>query len=495
MSSLNFHPGQVNALIATVPREGSRAAPADVIDHQRWWGRHGATQATAEQPTSAHQTATDRASGGQGRARQLGILIDVMAAAWGVAVVLFATGTEDHRHVLVFASLLILWPLFLRRAQGTHNLLDSARVPWGPFLTAALHAGAMLGLAVWVLHAPTPPGLLVAAVLSVAATSALARCMWRQLRPPRRVLLIGHRADAARFDAEVVKRLGNHVSIVARLSPEIGTTSAAAEHVRAHDPDDVVVLRHALSAADLRGLSRAMEPHRSLHVATDLGHLGAQRVRVRSGGGMSLLSIGPSQRHGTSLALCSALGKLWAGLVLLIALPVLAVVALAVRLESPGPALFRQVRIGRDGQPFVMFKFRTMATCVTHPDESANDVEGGVLFKARCDPRVTRLGRVLRRYSVDEIPQLWNVLRGEMALIGPRPALPEEVKRYHEEACHRLAVRPGLTGLWQVSGRCDLTWAETVRLDLSYVDNWTPLLDLRILLRTVPAVLGHRGAY
>jgi lipopolysaccharide/colanic/teichoic acid biosynthesis glycosyltransferase len=154
--------------------------------------------------------------------------------------------------------------------------------------------------------------------------------------------------------------------------------------------------------------------------------------------------------------------------------------------------------VGRGGVEFTMVKYRTMTTTATE-DLAAlvglNQVEGGMLFKIRSDPRITPLGAILRRYSIDELPQLWNVVTGQMSLVGPRPALPEEVERYDPDPRRRLAVKPGITGLWQVSGRSDLSWAESVRLDLRYVDNWSLALDLAILCRTVRAVMGHRGAY
>ena len=184
-------------------------------------------------------------------------------------------------------------------------------------------------------------------------------------------------------------------------------------------------------------------------------------------------------------------------MLLLVLAPVLLGLALLVRLDSPGPVVFRQQRIGRDGREFTMLKFRTMhagpepaGTLLAH----GNDADG-VLFKLRSDPRITRVGRLLRRYSLDELPQLVNVVVGQMSLVGPRPALPGEVDRYDDDPRRRLVVKPGLTGLWQVSGRSDLPWDEAVRLDLLYVDNWSLTLDLAILARTAGAVLGHRGAY
>jgi lipopolysaccharide/colanic/teichoic acid biosynthesis glycosyltransferase len=193
----------------------------------------------------------------------------------------------------------------------------------------------------------------------------------------------------------------------------------------------------------------------------------------------------------------TAMDVVLAGALLLVLAPLLLLVALSVGATSRGGILFRQERIGRDGQPFVMFKFRTMQAGGHHLRDlfRHHDEGNGVLFKIRNDPRVTPIGRLLRRFSLDELPQLLNVLRGEMSLVGPRPALPEEVAMYSPLVRRRLLVKPGLTGLWQVSGRSDLSWADSVRLDLHYVDNVSLRLNLRILFRTARAVVSARGAY
>lgn len=184
-------------------------------------------------------------------------------------------------------------------------------------------------------------------------------------------------------------------------------------------------------------------------------------------------------------------------LALVLLLPFLVGIALAVMIDSRGPVLFRQVRVGRDGREFVILKFRTMridAESVLGQLLHLNETDG-LLFKMRNDPRVSRVGHWLRRFSLDELPQLWNVARGDMALVGPRPPLPKEVAEYDGRIRRRLEVKPGLTGLWQVSGRSDLPWNESIRLDLEYVEHRSVLLDLQILGRTVGAVLTGRGAY
>ena len=182
---------------------------------------------------------------------------------------------------------------------------------------------------------------------------------------------------------------------------------------------------------------------------------------------------------------------------LLLLAPVFLAAALAIKLSSPGPVLFRQTRVGQHGREFRMLKFRTMVVDAEQWRAELGDMnEGaGVLFKIRRDPRVTPVGRVLRRLSIDELPQLFHVFSGRMALVGPRPPLPDEVAKYDREVARRLDVPPGLTGLWQVSGRSDLSWEDSVRLDLYYIDHWSPALDLSILARTASAVLLGRGAY
>ena len=197
------------------------------------------------------------------------------------------------------------------------------------------------------------------------------------------------------------------------------------------------------------------------------------------------------------LALRRFLDILVSGLALLLLLPFLALLALAIRLDSTGPVLFTQRRVGKDGEEFAFFKFRSMyAGAETRLDTvlSTNERTGPV-FKMRHDPRITRIGHWLRHSSLDEVPQLLNILRGEMSLVGPRPALPREVALYTPIQRHRLCVTPGLTGLWQVSGRADLSFEESIELDLEYIAHCSFALNCVILLRTVPAVLTGRGAY
>lgn len=193
-----------------------------------------------------------------------------------------------------------------------------------------------------------------------------------------------------------------------------------------------------------------------------------------------------------------AIDVLGAAAGLLVLSPLLLGTALAIRIESPGPALFRQVRVGKRGRPFTMLKFRSMRI-TAESEKSAlaarNESRDGVLFKMKADPRVTRVGRIIRRLSIDELPQLINVLKGDMSIVGPRPALPAEVEQYDYQARKRLQGKPGLTCLWQISGRSELAFSEQVDLDLRYLQSKGVVRDIEIIARTVPAVVSGRGAY
>lgn len=193
-----------------------------------------------------------------------------------------------------------------------------------------------------------------------------------------------------------------------------------------------------------------------------------------------------------------AIDVLGAATGLLLLSPLLVGTAVAIRIDSPGPVLFRQTRIGKRGRPFTMYKFRSMritAEAEKHALGNSNESRDGVLFKMKQDPRVTRVGRIVRRLSIDELPQLMNILRGDMSIVGPRPALPSEVAQYDFEARKRLQARPGLTCLWQIGGRSELAFSEQVDLDLRYLQSRSFAKDIEIIARTVPAVIHGKGAY
>jgi exopolysaccharide biosynthesis polyprenyl glycosylphosphotransferase len=246
---------------------------------------------------------------------------------------------------------------------------------------------------------------------------------------------------------------------------------------------------------ELVGLCRAAGIE--FRVVPDLYELSFDRVDVGNLGGIPLIGLKEISLKGWNLVIKRAMDLALTLLSAPIVVPLAGLIALAIWGDSPGPVIFRQQRIGKDGKRFVAYKFRTMvADAEARKAELAalNEADGPI-FKIRNDPRMTRVGRILRRTSLDELPQLWNVLCGDMSLVGPRPPTPDEVARYAEWHCRRLDVMPGLTGLWQVLGRSDTSFDEMVRLDIYYAENWSPGMDLRILLQTVPVVLSGKGAY
>jgi exopolysaccharide biosynthesis polyprenyl glycosylphosphotransferase len=234
-----------------------------------------------------------------------------------------------------------------------------------------------------------------------------------------------------------------------------------------------------------------------LIVAPEVTDIAGPRILVRPLNGLPLLHVEEPTFSGATRLLKGVMDRMLASLMLLLLSPLLLVIAAAVRLCDRGPVFFRQVRVGHLGREFTLWKFRTMRVGAELERDALHEQNehDGPLFKMRADPRVTRVGRRLRRYSLDELPQLLNVIGGSMSLVGPRPPLPAEVAEYPDDMRRRLLVKPGITGLWQVSGRSDLSWEDAVRLDLHYVENWSVTLDILLLWKTVGIVLRGSGAY
>ena len=234
----------------------------------------------------------------------------------------------------------------------------------------------------------------------------------------------------------------------------------------------------------------------SVELAVDPGlmEIAGPRLHITPVDGLPLLRLTEPSFSGIGWLVKAGLDRLGAAILLVLLAPLFLVIALAVRADG-GPAFYRQERVGLRGRTFKMLKFRSMCVDADRTVTDLKSDQDAVLFKMRNDPRITRVGATLRKYSLDELPQLLNVLEGSMSMVGPRPPLQREVAQYGPDAERRLLVRPGITGLWQVSGRSDLSWEETVRLDLRYVENWSPALDAMILWKTVGAVAASRGAY
>jgi exopolysaccharide biosynthesis polyprenyl glycosylphosphotransferase len=327
----------------------------------------------------------------------------------------------------------------------------------------------------------------------------------------RRVVAVGHRTAVANLVTALRRDSHHGLSVVAACVadqrgsaavadvPVAGELHNVAAAVTKFGADTVAVLAcPEMDGTRLRELAWQLEKTGTdLCVAPALLDVAGPRTTIRPVAGLPLLHVDHPELAGTKQVIKSGFDKLAAASALVLFAVPIAVIALAIRLTDPGPVIFRQTRVGRDGHTFTLYKFRTMVVGADKWKKllTEHNEADGVLFKIRRDPRVTTVGGWLRRWSLDELPQLLNVLRGDMSMVGPRPALPEEAARYGEHVRRRLAVKPGLTGLWQVSGRSDLSWDEAVRLDLRYVENWSLALDLQILWKTASAVTSGSGAY
>jgi exopolysaccharide biosynthesis polyprenyl glycosylphosphotransferase len=281
--------------------------------------------------------------------------------------------------------------------------------------------------------------------------------------------------------------------------PVVGDLSDVAAAVKATDADTVILTSSDHLPPDVvKRIGWSLESSRvELIVAPSLLDTAGPRIHTRPFAGLPLIHIEVPRYEGSKHTAKNIFDFSSALIGTILISPLLLVVAALVRFTSDGPVLFRQPRVGLNGEIFSIFKFRTMVVDAEArlADLQASNEGSGPLFKLRADPRITRVGRFLRRYSIDELPQVFNVLRGEMSIVGPRPPLPSEVEQYEPDVRRRLLVKPGITGPWQTNGRSDLRWEDGVRLDLYYVENWTLTGDIVILWRTVKAVLENRGAY
>lgn len=351
-------------------------------------------------------------------------------------------------------------------------------------------------------------------------TLALSRRLWRRWVTRQRVngrylsraIVGGSPADVAYVVSQIERNSGAAYHLIGAAVPSSGAPQPEIEGVpvvadlsnialaAANLQVDTVILAGHPSGDDtfVRDLSWKLEGAATdLVLTARLTDVAGPRIHFRHVEGLPLIHVEIPQFDGGKHVLKRALDVTLSGIGLVVLWPLLLLLAVLVRLDSPGSAIYGQQRVGRNGRSFRMYKFRSMvasadrdrAVLLEHNDGA------GVLFKCKNDPRVTRLGRGLRKYSLDELPQLWNVFRGDMSLIGPRPPLQSEVDAYEDHVQRRLFIKPGLTGMWQVSGRSDLSWEESVRLDLYYVENWSLTGDLIILWQTARMLLRPVGAY
>lgn len=489
-------------------------------------GRQDTAAPTSVKPSPTGPRGSRRGSGPvtrwERRYRYAVILSDTVAVV-GMAAVAGMLGLMGLVHGLQpelapLTAVLVLLSLAVRRAWQVQVLGDGAEEyrRLGAAVFSAAVVVALIGP--WLERLDVRPWLIVV-MPAMALTALIARYLLRQWlhrsrRAGRRMLpvVVAGGAESVR---ELIERTRAYTHVgwwveaacivdderpageIAGV-PVIGSLNQLAEHVRrggyrvvAVTPDPYWtpgVLRRL--AWDLEGTSA------ELAVAPVLMEVAGPRLNVSGVLGMPMLRVSQPAFTGGRRLVKAAVDRIVGLLALVLALPVLLVAAVAVKLGDGGPVFYRQLRVKRDGEVFAMWKLRTMHVGA---DRMLEDLEGndadGPLFKLRADPRVTRVGAVLRRFSLDELPQLLNVLTGSMSLVGPRPPLLEETRSYGPDIRRRLLVKPGMTGLWQVSGRSDLSWEDSIRLDLRYVEDWSLALDATILWKTIRTVVTGRGAY
>lgn len=446
-----------------------------------------------------------------------------LAARFRQSLPWWSTGGGDvlDNAVPLSAFFIITWLglLALSGAYDRHNFgagPDEFRL----VVNSSLAAAAVVGVGAYLLKSALSRGFFVLLFVIGVILLVLGRTLIRRLvqqarkhgRLTQRVLAVGtpgyisevtavlHRERWLGYDVIGCLVPPDYAGIVETSNglPVLGTTDDLRDLVDELHPDIIFFTAGAVgTSSELRRMAWTLEDKQHVHivVAPNVTDVSAERVRVRPVAGLPLMHLGRPRSTAASSQAKRLFDIILAIILLVIATPLLLLVALWIRLDDGGPIFFHQIRIGRDGRPFPCFKLRTMVVDAEARLAEMQAREGHVLFKDANDPRITRPGRLLRRLSIDELPQLLNVLRGEMSLVGPRPPLPTEVEQYETDMLRRLNVRPGITGLWQVSGRSDLSWEDTVRLDLYYVDNWSLIQDLLILARTVSAVFSSRGAY
>jgi exopolysaccharide biosynthesis polyprenyl glycosylphosphotransferase len=424
-------------------------------------------------------------------------------------------------YVLCSVIVPLLWVMTLS-LSGAYNVrcIGTGSEEFRKVLNAGFGLTAGLAIISYAINAELSREYLLLTMPTLVAADLCVRYAWRKRLHRRRatgqcmssVLAVGPESAVVDLVTELRRGSYHGLTVVAACVREttselvagvpvfggLGVDDVVAA-VRRSGADTVAVLSSSeLDGATLRQIAWGLEKTGTeLCVAPALLDVAGPRTTIRPIAGLTLLHVDHPRLSGPRQVLKDLFDRCAAGMALVLLSPLMLMLAFAIKLSDGGPALFTQTRVGKDGSPFKIYKFRTMVV-----DAEKRLVElreknefDGVLFKIRHDPRVTAIGMRLRKWSLDELPQLFNVLLGEMSLVGPRPALPDEAAVYADHVRRRLVVKPGLTGMWQVSGRSDLTWDESVRLDLRYVENWSLALDLQILWKTFAVLLHGSGAY
>ena len=473
----------------------------------------------------AATSGTVSASGWVGRYLRNAMTLDgTVALAAGLIALRGRYDSHGHvpaAYIALTASLPVIWVGTLALAGAYEpRFIGAGADEFRRIINAGLSLTSAIAILSYVTKAQVSRGYVLIAMPCAVGIDLVARYALRKrlhrLRElgscMRRAVALGHPQAVADLVNEFRREPYHGLTIIAACLagpafrpgeiagvPVLGGLNDVIAAVRESDADTVAVLAcPELKPVQLRQLAWELEKtDTDLCLAPALLDVAGPRTSVRGVAGLPLLYVDHPDLSGVRQVIKGLFDKVAAASALLLLAPLLLAIAVAIRLEDRSPALFKQVRVGKDGRPFRLYKFRTMVA-EAEQQKAALAVQNeaaGLLFKIRDDPRVTRIGSRLRRWSLDELPQLINVLLGQMSLVGPRPALPEEAAKYGDYVRRRLAVRPGLTGLWQIHGRSDLSWEEAVRLDLRYVENWSLAFDLLILWKTWPAVARGSGAY
>lgn len=466
------------------------------------------------------------------------VVTDVLALVWvvfGVQIAWFGFDSSNVsfrgnlndlavNYTLISIILIVAWTLMLA-LYGTrgYRVVGTGSTEYKLIADASLRLFGLVAIVAFLFHIDFARGYILIAFPLGVAVLLLSRWLWRQWlnvqrihgRYSSRVLLVGSKSSVEQLAHELARQPMSGYWVVGACAP----SADAACHIRGTDIPiygnldnlqsalessgaDTVVITSSddLPPDRVRELSWSLEPGRQhLVVAPSLIDIGGPRIHTRPVAGLPLIHVETPRYEGSVLVAKRTFDIVASGLLILVLSPFLALIAIAVRLGTPGPTLFKQDRVGLNGKQFKMLKFRSM---VADAEQQLNEVRSlpravgnPVLFKMKNDPRVTRVGKFLRRYSLDELPQLFNVFAGSMSLVGPRPPLQREVDLYEHHVHRRFLVKPGVTGLWQVSGRSNLSWEDSVRLDLYYVENWSMAGDVVILWRTARAIVKTEGAY
>ncbi|WP_371743681.1 sugar transferase [Plantibacter sp. MCCC 1A11337] len=421
-------------------------------------------------------------------------------------------------YTVISITLIVAWLVTLR-IFGTreYRVVGSGNAEYRLIADASIRLFGIIAIIAFLVKLDLARGYFLLAFPLGILVLLLSRWMWRQWLSVQRahgryaslVLLVGSADSAEHIAKELTRNMDAGYRVVGACVPTgkiggtlgdtgipvSGTVDTVLEALAATRADTVIITSSdELTPVRVRELSWSLEPGRQhLIVAPSLTDVGGPRIHTRPVAGLPLIHVETPRYEGRKRFSKRAFDILGSGLILLVASPILLVVALLVKFTSPGPVLYRQERIGLNGEPFNMLKFRSMRVNADAELAALLAQQGTSdrpLFKVQNDPRLTRVGATLRKFSLDEFPQLINVFRGDMSLVGPRPQREGEVALYDSAAKRRLIVQPGMTGLWQVSGRSALSWEDAIRLDLYYVENWSLTGDVIILWRTIRAVVA-----